>query len=258
MQGDSAHLDFTGTAGQVAGNINCPLSVAAAAAYYCFRCLMPGDVPACDGLFRPITLSAPEGSLLNARRPAAVAAGNVETSSRVVDVVLGALAKAAPEAIPAASQGTMNNVAMGAAGEQGWDYYETMAGGTGAHAGGAGLSAVHSHMTNTLNTPVESLEAHYPLRVLRYQLRRGSGGAGRWRGGDGIVRELEFLAPARFTLLTERRSHQPWGLAGGEPGAAGENRLNDTTLPPKYSGQARPGDRLVIASPGGGGYGGHR
>ncbi|EKF73763.1 N-methylhydantoinase B [Alcanivorax hongdengensis A-11-3] len=258
LQGDSAHLDFTGTADQVAGNINCPLSVAAAAAYYCFRCLMPEDVPACDGLFRPITLSAPSGSLLNARRPAAVAAGNVETSSRVVDVVLGALAQAAPEAIPAASQGTMNNVAMGAAGEQGWDYYETMAGGTGAHAGGPGLSAVHSHMTNTLNTPIESLEAHYPLRVHRYQLRRGSGGAGRWPGGDGIVRELEFLAPASFTLLTERRIHQPWGLAGGQPGAAGENRLNDTRLPPKYSGQARPGDRLTIASPGGGGYGGHQ
>ncbi|MCG8393963.1 MAG: hydantoinase B/oxoprolinase family protein [Pseudomonadales bacterium] len=258
IAGDTAALDFGGTADQVAGNINCPLSVAAAAAYYCFRCLMDDDVPACDGLFRPISLTAPQGSLLNARRPAAVAAGNVETSSRVVDVVLGALAQAAHGAVPAASQGTMNNVAMGATGDNGWDYYETMAGGTGAHSAGPGLSAVHSHMTNTLNTPIESLEAHYPLRVHRYQLRRGSGGAGRFRGGEGIVRELEFLGSASFTLLTERRQHRPWGLQGGEPGQAGENRLNNRVLPPKYSGQARPGDRLLIASPGGGGYGGEQ
>lgn len=256
IAGERASLDFTGTADQVTGNINCPLSVAAAAVYYCFRCLMDDDVPACAGLFRPISLSAPAGSLLNARRPAAVAAGNVETSSRVVDVVLGALAQAAPQAIPAASQGTMNNVAMGAAGEDGWDYYETMAGGTGAHAGGPGLSAVHSHMTNTLNTPIESLETHYPLRVLRYQLRHGSGGEGRYRGGDGLIRELAFLGPASFTLLTERRRYRPWGLAGGGDGRAGENRLNNTLLPPKYTGEARAGDRLWIASPGGGGYGG--
>lgn len=256
IAGEQASLDFAGTADQVAGNINCPLSVAAAAAYYCFRCLMDDDVPACDGLFRPISLFAPPGSLLNARRPAAVAAGNVETSSRVVDVVLGALAQAAPQAIPAASQGTMNNVAMGAAGDDGWDYYETMAGGTGAHARGPGLSAVHSHMTNTLNTPIESLESHYPLRVHRYQLRRGSGGKGRFVGGDGLLRELEFLGPASFTLLTERRTHRPWGLAGGENGQVGENRLNTMALPPKYSGEAQAGDRLVIASPSGGGYGG--
>ena len=256
IRGEEASLDFTGTAGQVAGNINCPLSVAAAAAYYCFRCLMDDDVPACDGLFRPIKLYAPEGSLLNARRPAAVAAGNVETSSRVVDVVLGALAQVAPDVIPAASQGTMNNVAMGAAGEQGWDYYETMAGGTGGHASGAGLSGVHSHMTNTLNTPIESLESHYPLRVHRYQLRHGSGGRGQHRGGEGILRELEFLGPASVTLLTERRRYRPWGLAGGGEGAAGENRLNNQALPPKYRTEVAPGDRLIIASPGGGGYGG--
>lgn len=254
ISGDQAFLDFSGTADQVAGNINCPLSVAAAAAYYCFRCLMDDDVPACDGLFRPISLSAPPGSLLNAGRPAAVAAGNVETSSRVVDVVLGALAQAAPEAIPAASQGTMNNVAMGAGGDNGWDYYETMAGGTGAHAGGPGLSAVHSHMTNTLNTPIESLESHYPLRVHRYQLRRESGGDGQFVGGDGLVRELEFLGDAQVTLLTERRRHAPWGLAGGQDGAVGENRHNGKLLPPKTSFTARVGDRLVVASPGGGGY----
>ena len=254
IAGELARLDFSGTADQVAGNINCPLSVAAAAAYYCFRCLMDDDVPACDGLFRPISLSAPQGSLLNANRPAAVAAGNVETSSRVVDVVLGALALAAPEAIPAASQGTMNNVAMGAAGENGWDYYETMAGGTGAHALGPGLSAVHSHMTNTLNTPIESLESHYPLRVHRYQVRRGSGGDGQFVGGDGLVRELEFLGDAQVTLLTERRRHAPWGLAGGQVGAVGENRHNGELLPPKTSFTARAGDRLVVASPGGGGY----
>lgn len=255
VQGEGAHLDFSGSADQVAGNINCPLSVAAAAVYYCFRCLLPEDAPSCAGLFRPVTLAAPLGSLVNARRPGAVAAGNVETSSRIVDVVLGALAQALPAAIPAASQGTMNNLAMGDAGEKPWDYYETMAGGAGAHAGGPGLSAVHSHMTNTLNTPIESLEEHYPLRVLRYALRRGSGGAGRWAGGDGIVRELEFLAPARFTLLTERRAHRPWGLAGGGPGAAGENRLNGEPLPAKISAQAVRGDRLLLASPGGGGYG---
>ena len=254
IEGDSASLDFTGTADQVAGNINCPLSVAAAAAYYCFRCLMDDDVPACDGLFRPISLSAPPGSLLNAHRPAAVAAGNVETSSRVVDVVLGALAQAAPEAVPAASQGTMNNVAMGASGEQGWDYYETMAGGAGAHAGGAGLSAVHTHMTNTLNTPIESLEAHYPLRVLEYRIRHGSGGAGVFCGGDGLVRELEFLAEAQVTLLTDRRRSAPWGLAGGKNGAVGENRHNGRLLPSKTGFAARVGDRLLVASPGGGGY----
>ncbi len=254
IAGELARLDFSGTADQVAGNINCPLSVAAAAAYYCFRCLMDDDVPACDGLFRPISLSAPQGSLLNANRPAAVAAGNVETSSRVVDVVLGALAQAAPEAIPAASQGTMNNVAMGAAGENGWDYYETMAGGTGAHARGPGLSAVHSHMTNTLNTPIESLESHYPLRVHRYHVRRGSGGDGQFVGGDGLVRELEFLGDAQVTLLTERRRHAPWGLAGGQLGAVGENRHNGELLPPKTSFTARAGDRLLVASPGGGGY----
>ncbi len=248
-------VDFEGTAPQVAGNVNCPLSVAAAAVYYLFRCLMPPQTPACAGAFRDIRIRAPEGCLLNARFPAAVAAGNVETSTRVVDVVMGALAQAVPERMAAASQGTMNNLAMGAAGEKSWDYYETMGGGMGASVAADGLSGVQSHMTNTLNTPVEVLEEQYPLRVRRYALRRGSGGEGRHRGGDGLVREFEFLEEAEFTLLTERRYRAPWGLAGGAAGARGRNLLNDEPLPPKCHRRVRAGDRLRIETPGGGGYG---
>jgi len=251
-------MDFSATADQVDGNLNCPESVAAAAAFYAFRCLMPDYTPACEGAFRRIRLVTREGSLVNARRPAAVAAGNVETSSRLVDVTFGALAQALPEHIPAASQGSMNNVAMGCidpgTGAR-WDYYETLAGGTGASPRRDGLDAVHSHMTNTLNTPVESLEMHYPLRVHRYALRRGSGGKGLHRGGDGLVREYEFLSEAQVSLLTERRLHRPWGLAGGEAGAAGQNLLNGRELAPKCRFVARPGDRLLVATPGGGGYG---
>ena len=250
------HVDFSGTASQVAGNINCPLSVAAAAVYYVFRCLMPDQTPACAGSFRSISLYAPEGCLLNARRPAAVAAGNVETSTRVVDVVLGALAAALPEDIPAASQGSMNNVAMGGQTAAGpWDYYETVGGGMGAGPRGDGLSGVHTHMTNTRNTPVESAEMHFPLRIRRYAIRRASGGTGAHRGGDGLVREYEFLAPAQVTLLTERRSQAPWGLQGGVAGACGLNSLNGVVLPAKTAFEARPGDRLVVATPGGGGWG---
>ncbi len=253
---DGVEVDFAGTGAQVEGNLNCPLSVAAAAVFYVFRCLMPAHTPASAGAFRPIRLSAPEGSLLNARRPAAVAAGNVETSMRVVDVLLKALAPALPGRIPAASQGTMNNLAMGARGADGhWDYYETLAGGTGAHAGGPGLHAVHSHMTNTLNTPVESLEAHYPLQVQRYALRRDSGGRGRHAGGDGVIREYRFLAPAEVSLLTERRRHAPWGLDGGESGRAGADRLNGEPLPGKASFRVEAGDVLTLETPGGGGYG---
>ncbi|MFT6593635.1 MAG: N-methylhydantoinase B [Zhongshania sp.] len=213
------------------------------------------------GLFRPISLSAPLGCLLNAQRPAAVAAGNVETSMRITDAVLGALAQAVPELIPAASQGSMNNVAMGGAvnsrGESDtWNYYETIAGGMGAHAKGVGLSAVQSHMTNTLNTPVESLEMHYPLRVRRYALRKNSGGAGQFKGGDGVVREFEFLAPTQFTLLTERRNLAPWGLAGGADAVPGRNLLNGQLLPAKVSQSAQAGDVLTIETPGGGGWGG--
>jgi len=280
VAGGTVAVDFSGTAPQVPGNVNCPLSVAAAAVYYVFRCLMPRETPACAGAFRAIRLSAPPGCLLNAARPAAVAAGNVETSTRVVDVICGALALALPERIPAASHGSMNNVAMGArnnvamgarnniamgarndiatgAGNNGteWDYYETIGGGMGAGARGGGLDAVQTHMTNTLNTPIEALESAYPLRVTRYAVRRGSGGAGRRHGGDGIVREFEFLAPAQVTLLTERRRHAPWGLAGGCPGMVGENRLNGAPLPGKISVAVAAGDRVTIATPGGGGWG---
>ena len=255
VEGGSIEIDFAGTAPQTAGNVNCPLSVAAAGVYYVFRCLMPAQTPACAGAFRPITLSAPVGCLLNAVRPAAVAAGNVETSSRVVDVICGALAQALPERIPAASHGTMNNLAMGSRSESSrWDYYETMGGGMGAGAKGGGLSALQTHMTNTLNTPIEVLEMNYPLRLRRYAVRTGSGGAGCRPGGDGLVREFEFLAPAQVTLLTERRRHAPWGLAGGEAGAVGENRLNGELLPGKTSIQVKAGDRLSVATPGGGGW----
>jgi N-methylhydantoinase B len=249
------HADFSGTASQVAGNVNCPLSVAAAGLYYVLRCLMPPQTPACAGAFRPISLQAPPGSLLNARAPAAVAAGNVETSTRVVDVVAGALAQALPDRLPGASHGTMNNLAMGAS-ETGrrWDYYETIGGGMGAGRTGGGLSGVQTHMTNTLNTPIEVLEARYPLRVRRYALRHGSGGAGQRPGGDGLIREYEFLEPAQVSLLTERRRHAPWGIAGGRPGAPGRNLLNGYELPAKCQMSVKPGDRLRIETPGGGGW----
>ncbi len=249
-------VDFTGTAPQAAGNINCPISVAAAGVYYVFRCLMPAQTPGCAGAFRKITIQAPEGCLLNARYPAAVAAGNVETSTRVVDVVMGALAQAIPERIPAASHGSMNNIAMGARTEaKGWDYYETLGGGMGAGAHAPGWSAVQTHMTNTLNTPIEALEMSYPVRVRRYTVRRGSGGEGRQRGGDGLIREFEFLAPAQVTLLTERRRHAPWGLQGGGAGQCGRNTLNGETLPGKATFEVRPGDRVRLETPGGGGFG---
>lgn len=249
-------VDFTGTASQVAGNINCPLSVAAAAVYYAFRCLMPPQTPACAGAFRSIRIEAPSGCLLNANRPAAVAAGNVETSTRVVDVILGALAGILPDVIPAASHGSMNNVAMGSdVAELRWDYYETIGGGMGAGRLGGGLSGVQTHMTNTLNTPIEVIESRYPVRVVRYALRRGSGGEGVHRGGDGLVREFEFLQPTQVSLLTERRRHRPWGLHGGAPGEAGVNRLDGEPLPGKVSLQLEPGQRLCIESAGGGGWG---
>lgn len=255
---DAVELDFTGSSDQVPGNLNCPEAVVAAAAYYCFRCLMPGEVPACAGLFRRIKLHTRPGSVVNAKRPAAVTAGNVETSTRLVDVVFGALAKAVPTLIPAASQGTMNNVAMGkidsTSGKR-WDYYETLAGGMGGGPNKPGLSCAHSHMTNTLNTPVESLEMNYPLRVRRYAVRCGSGGKGQHPGGDGIIREYEFLEPCELSLLTERRLHSPWGLLGGGVGKVGINKLNGREIEGKCTLSVNAGDRLLIETPGGGGWG---
>ena len=256
VSGGSVTVDFAGTAGQVSGNINCPLSVAAAGVFYVFRCLMPEQTPACAGSFRNIHLVAPPACLVNAHRPAAVAAGNVETSSRIVDVVMGALAQALPEHIPAASQGTMNNLAMGARNAtHSWDYYETMGGGTGGGQRQPGLDATQSHMTNTLNTPIEVLEMAFPLRVARYQLRSGSSGAGKHRGGEGLVRSFEFLEPTTVTLLTERRCHPPWGLHTGQPGQCGENRRNEDILPGKVSTRFEAGESLTVATPGGGGWG---
>ncbi|MES1926811.1 5-oxoprolinase [Salinisphaera sp. T31B1] len=249
-------VDFAGSSDQVDGNVNCPLSVTAAGVLYVFRCLMPEQMPACAGAFEDIRVSAPEGSLLNAEHPHAVAAGNVETSQRVVDAVLGALAQALPTRIPAASHGSMNNVALGShADASPWDYYETMGGGLGGGPERAGASAVQAHMTNTLNTPVEVLERHFPLRMRRYAIRRGSGGAGRHPGGDGLIREIEFLADARYTLLTERRDNPPWGLDHGANGCLGENRLDDVPLDAKCQGDVAAGQRLTVASAGGGGYG---
>ena len=248
-------VDFAGTDAQVQGPVNCPISVTAAGVYYAFRCLMPEYTPACAGSFDAVEMTAPEGCLLNARSPAAVAAGNVETSMRVVDLVLSALRQAIPQRIPAASQGTMNNVAIGQSGADSWAYYETLAGGAGGHADGPGLSARHSHMTNTLNTPVEVLEQVYPMRVRRYALRRGSGGAGKNPGGNGVVREYEFLASAQFSVLSERRRRPPAGAAGGAEGEVGRNLLNGEDLPGKCQRAVEAGDRLVIETPGAGGWG---
>ncbi|PCI72954.1 MAG: 5-oxoprolinase [SAR86 cluster bacterium] len=255
---DRLELDFRDSSEQVAGNLNCPESVVAAAAFYCIRCLLPEDPPACEGLFRRIHLLTRPGSIVNAKRPAAVAAGNVETSSRLVDLVFGALAKALPGRIPAASQGTMNNVAMGHIDDETgsrWDYYETLAGGIGGGPTTPGRDAVHSHMTNTLNTPIESLEMHYPLRVHCYAVRRGSGGKGKHAGGAGITREYEFLDQAQLSLLCERRLVSPWGLNEGGEGMRGRNSLNGETLPGKCSVIVKKGDRLLIETPGGGAWG---
>ncbi len=268
---DELLVDFTGTGPQVPGGINAVAAVTLSAVFYVVRCLLEDDAPTNAGIFRPVAVILPEGTLVNARFPAAVAAGNVETSQRIVDVLLGAFAQALPDRVPAASQGTMNNLTIGGADPHTggrFAYYETVGGGMGAAAGADGLSGVHVHMTNTLNTPVEALEYAYPLRVTRYELRRGSGGAGRQRGGDGIYREIELLADATVTILSERRRHAPYGLAGGEPGALGENSVSGSvgdrperqgtaaSLPGKVTFDARRGDRIGLATPGGGGYGG--
>jgi N-methylhydantoinase B len=262
VHGSELTVDFSGSAPQVRGNINTVAAVARSATYYVLRCLMPDDAPMNHGTFAPVTVIAPAGTVVNARPPAAVAQGNVETSQRITDVLFGALAQALPEMIPAASQGTMNNIAVGGIDprtQQPFAYYETMGGGMGARPGLAGLSGVHTHMSNTQNTPVEALEYAYPLRISRYELRDGSGGGGAFRGGDGLVREITFETPADVTLLSERRRLPPYGLHGGAPGRCGENRLyragQEIALPGKVHFRAQPGDRLVIASPGGGGWG---
>ncbi|MEK9891523.1 MAG: hydantoinase B/oxoprolinase family protein [Pseudomonadales bacterium] len=248
-------VDFEGTSPAVKGNINCPLSVTAAAVFYAFRCLLSDDTPACAGVFDAISIKAPSGCLVNAERPSATAAGNVETSMRIVDVVLGALALALPNRIPAASQGTMNNVAMGCRGQDAWDYYETLGGGAGASAVAPGASAIQVHMTNTLNTPIEILEMRYPLQIVRYQRRRGSGGAGVHAGGDGLIRAYQFLEDTEVTLLTERRTSQPWGLSGGQHGQSGRNRLDGLDVGGKIAFQASKGQVLELETPGGGGWG---
>jgi N-methylhydantoinase B len=245
VEGDELTLDFTGSAAQHGGNLNCPLAVTRSACYFALRVLTDPDVPACEGAYRPLTVIAPEGSILNARPPAAVAAGNVETSSRVADLVLAAFGHAL-------GQGTMNNLTLG---NDDFTYYETLGGGQGACPDADGPSAVHVAMSNTLNTPVEALELEFPLRAVEYAVRRGSGGRGRQRGGDGVVRELEALEEMRYSLITERRRHAPAGAGGGEPGAPGRNLLNGAELDAKAAGTLRPGDRLRIETPGGGGHG---
>jgi N-methylhydantoinase B len=250
VDGETLRLDFSGTDAQVEGNLNCPLSVTKSAAFFAVRVLTDPDAPPCAGAHRPIEVAAPRGCLLNAEPPAAVVAGNVETSSRVADLVIAALAGARP--VPAQGQGTMNNLTL--AGE-GFTYYETLGGGQGACPDADGPSAIHVAMSNTLNTPVEALETEFPLRVRELSLRRGSGGAGAHRGGDGLVRELEALAPMRFTLLTERRRHAPGGREGGVDGAPGKNLLDGNGLPSKSEGDLAPGSRLRVETPGGGGHG---
>ena len=245
------HADFTGTAPAVPGNVNCPLAVTRAAVLFVVRTLLGEDVPMNAGVARAVRVSAPPGCVVNARWPSAVAAGNVETSQRIADVVFRALAGAGLP-VPAQGQGTMNNVTLGGLG---WTYYETLGGGQGAGPSGPGPSAVHAGMSNTRNTPIEVLELEYPVRVRRYALRQDSGGAGRWRGGDGVVREIELLAAAEASILSERRRHAPAGVAGGLDGAVGRNLLNGSTLPAKTNLPIASGDVLTIETPGGGGWG---
>jgi N-methylhydantoinase B len=277
IRGGSAVVDFSGSDPQAEGPVNANYAVTLAAVMYVFRCLVTEDVPFTAGILRPVRVIAPEGTVVNACAPAAMAAGNVETSQRVTDVMLGALAQAAPRLIPAASSGTMNNLSFGGsfplkgaerpvrgpgdnpARSSMFAYYETVAGGMGASACGAGYSATHTHMTNSWNTPVEAFEHQYPVRVESYRVRRGSGGAGAHAGGDGIVRELRFLIPAEVTLLSDRRERGPWGLAGGSPGKPGKNTLvragRTTPLPAKTRLEVHAGDLLRIETPGGGGWG---
>lgn len=263
IQEDTALLDFSPSSPQVEGGINANFAVTLSAVLYVFRCLVEEEIPFNTGLMRPLTIKAPQGSVVNALHPAATAAGNVETSQRIVDVILGALGKAIPEKIPAASSGTMNNIAFG-----GFDpdkqihfaYYETIGGGMGASPERDGLSGVHTHMTNSLNTPLEALESYLPIRITKYALRRGSGGKGLRKGGEGIIREYKFMVPTQVSILSERRKFGPYGIQGGGEGKKGKNILltcsgKKTDLGSKVNLKVRPGDVLRIETPGGGGYG---
>src|SRR5712692_8373421 len=263
IKGDRARVDFTGTAPQVSGAVNAVEAITASAVSYVFRCLVGGDIPASAGLMEPIEVIAPSGTVVNAAHPASVAGGNVETSQRVVDVVFKALAQAIPDRIPAASQGTMNNLTIGGidprTGAE-FSYYETVAGGMGARPALDGMNATHTHMTNSLNTPAEALEYAYPLRVRRYRINKGSGGRGKHKGGDGSIREIEVLAAARMSLLSDRRKRAPYGLHGGEDGAVGRAFIirkdgSEEKLTSKGSWQMEAGDRVRIETPSGGGFG---
>ncbi len=250
VDGERMVVDFDGTVAAGPGNCNCPLAVTRSAVYFVVRCLTDPDIPASAGAFAPVEVRAPAGSLVNATAPAAVAGGNVETSSRIVDALFAALGQAVP--VPAQGQGTMNNLTLGGAG---FTYYETLGGGQGASPGADGPSAVHVAMSNTLNTPVEALEVAYPLRVEAYAVRRGSGGAGRHRGGDGVVRRIRVLAPAEASVIAERRRRGPRGAEGGADGAPGRTLLNGEPLPAKWRGRLAAGDVIELQTPGGGGHG---
>lgn len=260
IQGDHLKVDFSGSAPQVAGNLNAVEAIVRSATYYCLRLLAHEDIPVNHGCFEPVRVITEPGTLLNPRFPAAVVIGNTETSQRVVDAVLGALAQALPDRLPAASQGTMNNFTFGGlTGGQPFVYYETIGGGHGARPDGDGLSGRHSHMTNTRNAPVEAFETALPVRIVSYGLREGSGGQGLHRGGDGVRRVFEFLVAANVTINSERRINAPYGLHGGQPGQVGVNRLIrdgvETLLPGKCTLRVEAGDRIVIETPGGGGWG---
>jgi N-methylhydantoinase B len=262
IKSDRARVDFSGSALQVAGAINAVEAITVSAVSYVFRCLIGGDVPASAGLMEPIEVIAPAGTVVNAVHPASVAGGNVETSQRIVDVLFKALSQALPDRIPAASQGTMNNLTIGGIDQRSgneFSYYETVAGGMGARPTLEGMSAVHTHMTNSLNTPAEALEYAYPLRVREYRIRKGSGGRGQHDGGNGVVREIEAIVPARMSLLSDRRNNAPYGLSGGTDGKVGEAAIisdgKKRKLRSKGSWELKAGDRVRIETPGGGGFG---